>query len=315
MGVVACSARIRLVLAAVAGLALLGGAVAASSGGGPGPGMPRPARIASLAPRGAGVPLARDQVAAAARTCASHAAAAGWANNGTYGGSLVTATAVCVAESGGHPKVFHCDATGAIGFYPPVSCASGTYDRGLWQLNSQYQTSVTDLCAFRAQCNANAAYRISGQGMSFSPWAVYDSNFYTTYLDYAQAAVSALTSGAVASAVFGVCVARSQLAAGASVVVGRCSYGTGAQRWALAGGALSHGGLCLTAGAGTGQPAVTLAVCDGGAGQSWAPYGLAGLRNRQSGQCLTDPGGAATVGTPLTMARCTGAREQGWWLP
>lgn len=191
MSVVAASPRIRLVAATTLGLALLAGAVAARAGSRPRPAPPPgppPGRIASLAPRGAGVALGRGQVARAARICAVHAAAAGWANNGAYGGSLVTATAVCIAESGG-------------------------------------------------------------------------------------------------------------------------------QVWALTGHALSRQGLCLTAAAGGGQPAVTLAACDGGARQSWAPYGLAGLRNTGGGQCLDDPGGSARSGTPLALAACAASQEQAWWLP
>lgn len=93
-------------LAAVASVCVLLGAgiIAAGSGHGngtaPAHGRPRPA---SLAPRGAAGPLSATRAADAARTCAAHAAAAGWANNGWYGGSLVTAAAICVAESGGHP--------------------------------------------------------------------------------------------------------------------------------------------------------------------------------------------------------------------
>jgi hypothetical protein len=313
MTVVAVSPRIRLVLAGTLGVVLIGGSVAAASGvgGAAPPPPPRPGHIASVAASGAAGSMNAGQVLRAAATCAAHAAAAGWANNGVYGGSLVTAAAVCVAESGGHPNIFHCDATGAIGFYPPVHCTSGSYDRGLWQLNSQYQTSVSDPCAFRAQCNANAAYRISAQGTSFSPWAVYNSDIYATYLDDAQAAVSALTAGAVASGVFGVCLASSQPAAGAAAVVGRCSHHTGAQQWTRQSGALSQAGLCLTAG----QPAVTLATCSGAADQAWSPHGLAQLRNAQTKLCLNDPAGSTHVGTPLTVAKCSRTLRETWWLP
>jgi hypothetical protein len=307
------SPRARLVIAAALGLVLAGGAAAAS--GWPGPVPPRPGRVASLAPGGAAGSLTPGQVLRAARTCAARAANAGWADNGLYGGNLVTAVAVCIAESGGHRRIYHCDATGAVGYYPPVSCASGSYDRGLWQLNSRYQASVSDACAFQARCNADAAYQISDRGTSFSPWAVYDSGFYTTYLDDAQAAVSALTSGAVASGEFGVCLARSQPGAGAAVVAGACGRKRAAQRWTLSHGAVGHDGLCLTAASGSGRPPVSLAACDGSAGQAWTPYGLAGLRNGQTGQCLDDPGGTARAGTALALAACTGAREQTWWLP
>jgi lysozyme-like protein/ricin-type beta-trefoil lectin protein len=319
MSVVPVCARIRLIVAGTLGLALIGGVLVAagvSSGAAapppPAPPPPRPAHVASLAPAGAVRSLTANQVLRAATACAGHAAAAGWANNGVYGGNLVTAVAVCVAESGGQPKIFHCDATGAVGFYPPVSCASGSYDRGLWQLNSQYQTATADSCAFSAQCNANAAYRISGSGISFSPWAVYNAGSYARYLDDAQAAVSALTKGAVASGVFGVCLASAHPSAGAAAVVGRCSHNTGPQQWmAAAAGTLTQGGRCLTAG----QPGLTLAACTGAASQTWRPYGLGQLRNAQTGTCLNDPGSSTRVGKRLTAARCTRRLRETWWLP
>jgi hypothetical protein len=321
MSAVAVSPRIRLIVAGMVGVALIAAAIALASGSGGAAALrasplpaPPPGHIASVAARGAAGHMSANQVLKAARTCASHAAAAGWANNGVYGGNLVTAVAVCVAESGGHPAIFHCDATGAIGYYPPVNCASGSYDRGLWQLNSQYQTSVSDSCAFRAQCNANSAYRISASGASFSPWAVYDSDIYTTYLHGAQAAVSGLTTGAVASGVFGVCLARAQEAAGAAAVVGRCSHSTAAQQWTLKAGALTDGTLCLAAG-GPGQPSVTLATCDGSAGQRWARHGLAQLRNAGPGRCLNDPGASTRARTGLRLAKCSTALEEAWWLP
>jgi hypothetical protein len=327
MSVVPVSARIRLIVAGTLGLALIGGVLAAagvSSGAAappppapppaasPAPAPPRPAHVASLAPAGAAGPLSANQVLQAATACAGRAAAAGWANNGVYGGNLVTAVAVCVAESGGQPKIFHCDTTGAIGYYPPVNCSSGSYDRGLWQLNSQYQAATADSCAFSAQCNANAAYRISDSGISFSPWAVYNSDSYARYLDDAQAAVSALAKGAVASGVFGVCLASAHHAAGAAAVVGRCSRNTGPQQWTVAAaGALTQRGLCLTAG----HPAVTLAACTGAASQTWRPQGLGQLRNPQTGTCLNDPGSSTRAGKALTAATCTQRQRETWWLP
>lgn len=315
MSVAPVCARIRLIVAGTLGLALIGGVLVAagvSSGAAAPPPPPRPAHVASLAPAGAVGSLTANQVLQAAATCASHAAAAGWANNGVYGGNLVTAVAVCVAESGGQPKIFHCDATGTIGYYPPVSCASGSYDRGLWQLNSHYQTATADSCAFSAQCNANAAYRISDSGISFSPWAVYNAGIYARYLGDAQGAVSALTKGAVASGVFGVCLASAHPAPGAVAVVGKCSHNAGPQQWTAAtAGTLTQSGLCLTAG----QPGVTLAACTGAASQTWRPYGLGQLRNPQTGKCLNDPGSSTRVGKPLTAAKCTRRLRETWWLP
>jgi Lysozyme like domain/Ricin-type beta-trefoil lectin domain len=302
----------RLAILGVLSLLLVGGA-AATGAGAPAPAAPR-LRPASLAPHGAAGPLAPAQALRAAQTCATYAAAAGWANNGQYGGDLVIAVAVCVAESGGQPTVYYCDGTGTVGYYPPVNCPTGSYDRGLWQINSEYHAEVTDACAFRAQCNADAAYRISDEGTDFAPWAVYDSDVYAQYLGAAQNAVTALAAGAMSAAEFGVCAVPAQQAAGTAVTVGRCGRRVAAQQWAVAGGTVRNGALCLAAGAGA-QPAVMLSPCSGGAGQAWAPSGAGQLENRGTGRCLGDPGGSRIAGTALVLTRCHQARAKTWWLP
>src|SRR5690348_8393621 len=109
MSVVPVSVRFRLLVAGTLGAVLIGGVLGAtgvSSGAAAPPrsalarsapaqsalpSPPRPAHVASLAPAGAAGALTSNQVLRAAQTCASHAAAAGWANNGVYGGNLVTA--------------------------------------------------------------------------------------------------------------------------------------------------------------------------------------------------------------------------------
>jgi hypothetical protein len=271
-------------------------------------------QAASPARHGAAGPLTAARAAAAARTCAVHATAAGWANNGYYGGSLVTATAICMAESGGEARIYHCESGGADGYYPPVRCPGGSYDRGLWQLNSSSEASVPDSCAFRAQCNADAAYRISAAGTSFSPWAVYDDGSYTRYLAAAQAAVSGLRSGTVTSALFGLCLARSQEATGVTVSAGRCGRHTFAQRWVVTGGALRSGRLCLAMGRGS-LPAVTLAVCQQSASVTWRQRDPGELRNAATGDCLTDPAPGAAPAPALAGGACTGSQAQIWWLP
>jgi hypothetical protein len=63
----------------------------------------------------------------------------------------------------------------------------------MWQINSCYHAEVSDDCAYRAQCNANAAYRISAGGTNFGPWSTYRSGRYRAYLDEAQASVDRLS--------------------------------------------------------------------------------------------------------------------------
>ena len=176
-----------------------------ASGGVPQPGPVM--RPASVAPRGAfNRILSARQAASAAQACAGYATYAGWTNNASSG-DLVTASAICVAESGGRPTVYYCNPTGQDGYYPPVNC-SGMYDRGLWQIDNQAWTSITDTCAFTAKCNADGAYAISQRGASFSPWATYTSRVYANYLTAAQSAVRALRGGTVPSGVPGVCLSR-----------------------------------------------------------------------------------------------------------
>jgi hypothetical protein len=236
-----------------------------------------------------------QQISTAAQTCAGYAAAAGWANNGNYGGNLVTATAVCVAESGGNANIYYCDGNGTVGTYPPVTCPGGSYDRGLWQVNSKAWPQVPDSCAFQPTCNANAAYAISARGATFSPWAVYDGTGYTRYVGAAQTAMTGLDSGALVSAAFGVCATRSSQAAGAAVVVGACGRSLATQQWTIGGGTLRSGTFCLTAAANT-RPMVTASACTGDASQTWTAQGPGELKNAQTGRCLRDQNATTAPG-------------------
>ncbi|WP_431916865.1 hypothetical protein [Micromonospora wenchangensis] len=115
--------------------------------------------------------------------CAQVAYAAGFRNN-----PLVTAVAVAMAESSCNPS-----AVGSNG--PTAGCSNGSLDRGLWQINNCYHPTVTDSCAYNAQCNANAAYSISSGGSNWQPWSTYNNGAYAGYLSAAQAAVARLGGG------------------------------------------------------------------------------------------------------------------------
>jgi len=275
--------------------------------------------IAPLPGFGPGTPAL---AAAAVATCAAYATQAGWANNGYYGGDLVTAAAICVAESGGDPKLYACDENGttvALADYPPVSCPKGTtsYDRGLWQLNSKAAAGVSDACAFNPICNAQNAYLASQRGTSFAPWSSYDQDTYAgPYLDRVQAAVTALRSGTVPSAVLGECLAWAKQAAGARVVLANCGGGSvSLQQWAIASGKLRAGSLCAAIASTSGNPGVVLARCGRARSQEWLPYGRAELRNAADGKCVTDPQSSLTAGVQVDVSRCTDAKAQTWWLP
>ncbi|MEQ0565393.1 FG-GAP-like repeat-containing protein [Amycolatopsis sp. NEAU-NG30] len=98
-------------------------------------------------------------------------------NAGFTGENFVTAVAVAMAES-------RCDPL-ARGANPD------SLDRGLWQINDKYHPEVSDACAYDAQCNANAAYRISGGGTDWTPWSTYNSGSYKQFVDEARAAIGA----------------------------------------------------------------------------------------------------------------------------
>src|SRR5215470_18395732 len=118
-----------------------------------------------------------------AQVCGAVAAKGGFSyttdistNAGSYP-VIVVAVAVALAESGCQYNIYLCNPSLAAGYYPPVSCPAGTgsYDRGLWQINSYYHGDVSDACAFQVQCNAAAAFIISGKGRNWSAWARYIS--------------------------------------------------------------------------------------------------------------------------------------------
>ena len=327
----------RYILAAAAAIALPASIVAAASTthpaghsasrhavrvtGGPARGasgsVPQPGpvmRPASVAPRGAfNRILSARQAASAAQACAGYATYAGWTNNATSD-DLVTASAICVAESGGQPTVYYCNPTGQDGYYPPVSC-SGMYDRGLWQIDNQAWTTINDACAFAAKCNADGAYTISQRGASFSPWATYTSGVYNNYLAAAQAAVKALRGGTVPSGVAGICLSRVGYAQNAAAVTSTCGSGAGKQQWRIAGRSIRDGKYCLAVASAGKTAAVHLRRCNRSTYQQWTALGNGLLRNALGSRCLRDPGSTLTPGTPVNVGSCITAASRVWWLP
>jgi hypothetical protein len=263
-------------------------------------------------------------VGKASTTCVKFAARAGWPNNGYFGGALVTAAAICVAESRGGSGFYVCDNSsgdiigqGTVSPGHPVKCPSGTvsYDRGLWQLNTA-TTKLTDKCAFNAGCNAEQAYLFSQRGTSFTPWASYDQDTYARFIDDAQAAVNGLRTGTVTSAELGECLAVGKAAGGAKLIIVNCGDGAATQQWSLVGGKLRLGSHCAAI---TSRTAATSSVelghCANAKNQDWAVAGRFELRNAADGKCLTDPGGALKAGTAVEVAKCANAKAQTWWLP
>src|SRR5215470_4586234 len=132
-----------------------------------------------------------------AQVCGAVAAKGGFSyttdistNAGSYP-VIVVAVAVALAESGCQYNIYLCNPSLAAGYYPPVSCPAGTgsYDRGLWQINSYYHSEVSDACAFQVQCNTAAAFLISSKGRSWSAWTAYNSGAWASYISLAEQAV------------------------------------------------------------------------------------------------------------------------------
>lgn len=268
-------------------------------------------------------PLSGAQVRAAAATCARYAIRAGFANNGYYSGDLVTAAAVCVAESGGDPTIYACDANGVTvgqGHYvagKPIKCPAGTtsYDRGLWQFNNVYAPKVSNSCAFSAVCNADQAYKYSRYGTDFSPWASYDQDIYARpFIDLVQAAVNSINRGTVTSAMLGECLGNMRSAANTPVVIAACGTASPKEVWTRSGLTIKTNSACLAVLTPKGTPHVVLRWCDGLRWQDWRLAGRDELRNVASGKCLTDPNGSLTTGTRLVAAPCANAKDQTWWL-
>jgi len=148
-------------------------------GAGPSPGAAaRPASIGRPADPSSTSHTVSDP---AGDLCARVGHTAGYRSDG-----LVVAVAVALAESTCTPS--------ATGTNPPTAgCPNGSSDRGLWQINSCYHPTVSNGCAYDAQCNATAAYRISSGGRSWTPWATYNSGRYRSFLSTAATAVRRLT--------------------------------------------------------------------------------------------------------------------------
>jgi hypothetical protein len=189
------------------------------------------------------------------------------------------------------------------------------YDRGLWQIDNQAWTSITDTCAFTAKCNADGAYSISQRGASFSPWATYTSGVYSNYLTAAQSAVRALRGGTVPSGVAGVCLSRAAYAQDAAAITSTCGSGAGRQQWRIGRHAVRDGDYCLAVASPSKTAAARLRRCNGSSYQQWTALGNGLLRNALAGRCLRDPNSTVTPGTPVNVGSCVEASSRVWWLP
>ncbi|MFE6489495.1 hypothetical protein ACFVGN_42115, partial [Streptomyces sp. NPDC057757] len=141
---------------------------------------PRRVLLSALTALGVAAGLTAGATPAPAATGIDLCAEVGY-NAGFRGDALVTAIAVGMAESSCNPS-----ASNVQNNTPP------SRDRGLWEINDYWHPEVSDACAFDAQCNANAAYRISNGGTNWQPWSTYNQRAHERYLGAAQAAVDRL---------------------------------------------------------------------------------------------------------------------------
>jgi Ricin-type beta-trefoil lectin domain/Lysozyme like domain len=269
----------------------------------------------SFAPRATGIALSGAALAAAAGRCATWASEAGFAANGYLAGSLTTAVAVALAESGCNPAACFDETTGA-------ACAaqvplSHSVDRGAWQINGRNPGRAAVRCAFSGPCSARAAYNsFSLDGTYFSRWSTYLFDIYARFLPAAQVAVNALAAGTVPSGLTGWCLGYPSDAAGARAMAEKCGRGASDEQWTVTGSTLqTSGGLCLAAASRRKSGPVALRACDGSALQRWLPHADAELYNPAARRCLTNPEAAARPGAVISDLACNGMPDQAWFKP
>lgn len=265
---------------------------------------------------GLNIQLSPAEVSAAASRCAAWASRAGFADNGYVGGSLVTAIAVAIGESGCNPAACFDDTTSRECTPAGTRGSHDSIDRGVWQVNSAAWKNVSNSCAYRGLCNARVAYaKVSADGSYFGPWTVYLTGHFTRFLWIAQQAVNALRAGTITSALIGSCAAYAADSEGARVQLANCGSGASDQQWTNSGSTLRTGhGLCLAAPSAKSGP-VTVQRCNGSRLQNWQHHAGSTLYNPGARLCLTDPGSSVTPGKVMTDRSCTRTQNKAWFKP
>lgn len=290
------------------------------------PGGVRPASL------GAGV--ARPQAStASAQLCARVAAKAGFSYNHTVNTSagsepiIVMAVAIALAESSCNPS--------AQGFNGPTSgCPNGSVDRGLWQVNSCYHSEVSNACAYQAQCNADAAYNISGAGSDWSPWSTYGNGAYISQLPLARASVFGI-SFQLKNTADGTCLDAdaANVGNGGKIFQWTCNSSDHFQQWVVT-GSVGHlfilrnvgSRTCLDADGGkigNAQPIFQWACNANDAFQQWWFLGSgqyntngnanANLQSSGARTCLDADGAARGNGQPIFQWTCSRTDHAQWW--
>jgi hypothetical protein len=277
----------------------------------PAPPLARPGTIRA----GLRIDLSPAQATSAARRCASWASATGFANNGRRG-HLVIAVAIALAESGCSTSACYNDTIGRECTRSGTRDSRDSIDRGAWQINSHYWKNVSDGCAYQGLCSARTAYRlVSEYGTYFKPWTTYLTGAYQRYLPAARAAVNALSTGTLTTALIGSCAAYPSDYRRAKVRLANCGSATADQMWTRSFAKLrTRGGLCLGAKLRRSGP-VTVQRCSGRYRQQWWIRPGFSLYNRGARKCLTDPGGSVRPGHALSVGACVRLRGKTWYRP
>jgi Lysozyme like domain/Ricin-type beta-trefoil lectin domain len=320
-------------IAALTGTIMLGASWAATASAGPypaggsaepgiagsrpaGPADQPPGTAESFAPRATGIALSAAALAAAAGRCAAWASESGFAANGYLAGSLTTAVAVALAESGCNPAACFDETTGATcAAHVPLS---HSVDRGAWQINGRNPGRAAVRCAFSGPCSARAAYSsFSLDGTYFSRWSTYLTDTYAQFLAAAQASVNALRAGTVTGGLPGSCLGYPSDALMAAAVMQTCGSGAADEQWATVGSTLqTSGGLCLTAASRSLSAPVVLSTCNSSPLQRWLAHADAALYNPAARRCLSYPGTAiAAAAAVIGDLACNGTARQAWFRP
>jgi Ricin-type beta-trefoil lectin domain/Lysozyme like domain len=321
------AAGLAAALALSAALALAANVTPAAAQTHPVPSGTRPASI------GPGRPLSSNISVQTAQVCAKVAAKAGFSfnnyistNDGSYP-VIVVAVAVGAAESYCNPSFYLCNPSLKTGNYPPVSCDPGdtSYDRGLWAINSSAHSEVSDACAFQAQCNADAAFTISGKGYDWSMWDTYTKELWTNYISVAEQAIQSFTFQ-LRSNGDGTCLDAdsTDVGNGGKIFQWDCNSSDAYQLWEVT-DIIGHlpllenlgTGTCLDADgtdSGNGAPIFQWTCNSTDSHQQWWFYGSgdmntngdadAGVHSQGNGTCLDADGTSKGNGAPIFQWTC-----------
>ncbi|MFD0636218.1 ricin-type beta-trefoil lectin domain protein [Catenulispora yoronensis] len=261
--------------------------------------------------------------------CAKVAAKAGFSFTKTVSTSagaqpqIVVAVAVAMAESSCTPRAKN------------VNNDGGSVDRGLWQMNSRYHPEVSDSCAYQIQCNANAAWKVSNHGASWSPWSAYNNGSWKSFLGNARAAISGGFTFMLGNQAAGDCLAadRADHSDGAHVWQWNCDPADNYQQWTVVStvGAAPMlrnlaAGTCLTwddAKTGNGAALIQKACATGNAAQQVAFVGtgrlnVAGeadalMQNPRAGTCVVADKTAIGNAKPVKQWACSSNDRYQMW--